>query len=187
MDDVAAWRKVRRVELIARRQAVAPDERRQWSAAIERNLRTVFAGRTPACLSFYWPFRGEIDLRPLVRELLELGWRATLPVVVKKASPLEFRPWTPDAAMEDGIWNIPQPRDGPPVTPDLVLSPVVGFDDQRYRLGYGGGYYDRTLAVLSPRPFAIGIGFEFQRLDTIHPQPYDQRFDVIVTEAGVRR
>jgi 5-formyltetrahydrofolate cyclo-ligase len=187
MENVAAWRKERRAELIGRRQAIEPAQRRAWSEAIERHLRTVLADRPPALISFYWPFRGEFDPRPLVRDLLDQGWRAALPVVVQKKSPLEFRLWTPGAPMVDGIWNIPVPRDGAVATPELVLAPVVGFDDRCYRLGYGGGYYDRTLAVISPRAFAIGIGFEFSRLETIHPQSFDQRLDTIVTEAEIRR
>ncbi|HEX4112340.1 MAG TPA: 5-formyltetrahydrofolate cyclo-ligase [Stellaceae bacterium] len=185
--NVAAWRKERRAELLAQRQALDPARRREWSAAIDGNLRTVLAGRAPMVISFYWPFRGEFDARPLMRDLIDGGWRAALPVVVQKKAPLEFRLWTPGAPMVDGIWNIPVPRDGAVVTPQVVLAPVVGFDDSCYRLGYGGGYYDRTLVTLSPRAFAIGIGFAFQHLATIHPQPYDQRLDSIVTEDGIRR
>lgn len=187
MDDVAAWRKERRAELIAKRQALDPAERRRRNAGLERNLRAVLAGRPPATISFYWPFRGEFDARPLIRDLLTQGWQAALPVVVQKEAPLEFRLWTPGAPMVDGIWNIPVPRDGAVVKPDVVLAPVVGFDNARYRLGYGGGYFDRTLASLSPRPFAIALGYEMQRLETIHPQPFDQPFDAVVTEAAVRR
>jgi len=187
MENVAAWRKERRADLIARRQAIAPDNRRAWSAAIDANLRAVLAPHSPSIISFYWPFRGEFDPRHLIRDLLDKGWQAALPVVVQKKSPLEFRLWTPDAAMVDGIWNIPVPRDGAVVAPQIVLAPVVGFDAECYRLGYGGGYYDRTLVTFSPRAYAIGIGFEFSRLETIHPQPYDQRLNVIVTEAEILR
>jgi 5-formyltetrahydrofolate cyclo-ligase len=186
MENLAAWRKERRAELLAQRQALDPARRREWSVAIERNLRTVLADRSPAVISFYWPFRGEFDPRNLIRDLLEQGWQATLPVVVQKKAPLEFRLWTPGAPMVDGIWNIPVPRDGAVAAPQLVLAPVVGFDDGCYRLGYGGGYYDRTLVTISPRAFAVGIGFEFQHLPTIHPQTFDQRLDTIVTEAAVR-
>jgi 5-formyltetrahydrofolate cyclo-ligase len=185
--DLAAWRKERRAALLAQRQALDPAQRRAWSAAIDSNLRTLLAERAPAAIGFYWPFRGEFDARPLMRDLLAQGWHAALPVVVQKKAPLEFRLWAPGAPMVDGIWNIPVPRDGALVTPQVVLAPVVGFDDGCYRLGYGGGYYDRTLVTISPRAFAIGIGFAFQHLPTIHPQPFDQRLDVIVTEAGVRR
>lgn len=185
--DVAAWRKERRAELLARRQALTPAQRRDGGAGLERNLRAVLAAHPPATISFYWPFRAELDARPLMRELLGQGWRAALPVVVEKRTALQFRLWTPDAPLIDGVWNIPVPRDGAVVTPDVVLAPVVGFDDDRYRLGYGGGYFDRTLVSLAHRPFAIALGFEFQHLDTIYPQPHDQRFDAVVTEAGIRR
>lgn len=186
MDDVAVWRKERRAELIAKRQALDPTTRRAWNAALEQNLRTVLKDRVPATISFYWPFRGEFDARPLIRDLLMQGWQAALAVVVEKKTPLQFRLWTPDAPMADGIWNIPVPRDGAVVTPGVVLAPVVGFDAAGYRLGYGGGYFDRTLAVLSPRPFAVALGYEFSRLETIHPQSFDQRFDAVVTEAAIR-
>jgi 5-formyltetrahydrofolate cyclo-ligase len=184
--DVAAWRKERRAELLTRRQALDAATRRTMSAALEANLRKILTERAPAIVSFYWPFRGEFDARPLMRDLIAQGWQAALPVVVVKKAPLEFRLWTPGAPMVDGIWNIPIPRDGAVVTPGVALAPVVGFADG-YRLGYGGGYYDRTLAALSPRPFAIALGYEFQKLETIYPQPFDQRFDVVVTEAGIFR
>lgn len=185
--DVAAWRKERRAELTARRQAIPVEQRRQWNAALEANLRNVLAQHAPAIVSFYWPFRGEFDPRPLIRELLTQGWRGALPVVAEKKAPMTFRLWTPGAPMVDGIWDIPVPRDGAVVIPDVVLGPVVGFDDAHFRLGNGGGYFDRTLAILSPRPLTIGVGYEFSRLDTIYPQPHDQRFDIIVTEASIRR
>lgn len=187
MKDVAAWRRERRGELIARRQQLDPAQRREWNSALDKSLRVVLASCRPAIVSFYWPFRGEFDARGLITDLLASRWRAALPVVVQKQAPLEFRQWIPGAPMVDGVWNIPVPRDGAVVTPDVVLGPLVGFDESRYRLGYGGGYFDRTLAALKPRPLAIGIGYEFSRLDTIYPQPFDQRFDVIVTEASVRR
>jgi 5-formyltetrahydrofolate cyclo-ligase len=79
------------------------------------------------------------------------------------------------------------PADSPVLTPDLLLVPLVGFDPAGYRLGYGGGYYDRTLAAIQPRPLAIGIGFEQQALATIHPQPHDIPMDYIVTESRVAR
>jgi 5-formyltetrahydrofolate cyclo-ligase len=186
MQDVAAWRRERRRELIARRQHLDPAQRQAWNAPLDNNLRAVLAPRAPAIIGFYWPFRGEFDARRLIADLLANGWRAALPVVVQKRAPLEFRLWTPGAPMVDGVWNIPVPRHGAVVMPDLVLAPLVGFDERRYRLGYGGGYFDRTLAALKPPPLAIGVGYEFSRLDTIYPQPFDQRFDIIVTEAAVR-
>ena len=90
--------------------------------------------------------------------------------------------------MVRGDWNIPVPtaRRAPMVTPEVALAPLVGWTDEGYRLGYGGGYFDRTLAALRPRPFVIGIGYDSARLGTIYPQPHDIPLALIVTEAGVR-
>ena len=128
--------------------------------------------------------RGEFDPRPLATALLGKGWHTAMPVVIAK-SPLEYRPWSPGCAMESGVWDIPVPRDGPAVRPDVLLAPVVGFDTRRFRLGYGGGYFDRTLAALKPRPVAIAVGFEFQRLPSIEPGEFDLPFDFIVTETTI--
>jgi 5-formyltetrahydrofolate cyclo-ligase len=87
--------------------------------------------------------------------------------------------------MARGVWNIPIPAERQVVPPGALLVPLVGFDSRGYRLGYGGGFYDRTLAALSPKPLAIGVGYEFGRLATIHPQPHDIPMDALVTEAGV--
>ena len=103
-----------------------------------------------------------------------------------KAAPLVFRRWTRKTRMVRGDWNIPVP---PPeveaVTPEIALAPVVGWTAEGFRLGYGGGYFDRTLAALLPRPFTIGIGFQSARLATIYPQPHDIALDAVVTEAGI--
>ncbi len=106
-------------------------------------------------------------------------------MVVEKGAPLVFREWRPGIRMVPGIWQIPVPADGPAVAPDLVWVPLLGFDSAGYRLGYGGGYYDRTLGRALPRPLAIGIGYERVRLASIQPQPHDIPMDAIVTEAGV--
>jgi 5-formyltetrahydrofolate cyclo-ligase len=138
-----------------------------------------------ALVGFYWPIRGEIGLHGLIRRLLERGAGAALPVVVEKGRPLEFRAWRPGAPLERGVWNIPIPATREVVHPSALLVPLVGFDEQCYRLGYGGGYYDRTLGAMSPKPLAIGIGYELGRLATIHPRRHDVPMDAIVTEAGV--
>jgi 5-formyltetrahydrofolate cyclo-ligase len=139
-----------------------------------------------AAIAFYWPFRGEIDLVGFVRELIGGNSVAVLPVVVEKGRPLEFWRWEPGMEMRPGIWDIPVPAAAEPAEPDCLLVPLVGFDDQGYRLGYGGGYYDRTIAALPRPPLAVGIGYAFQRLPTIRPQPFDRPMDAIVTEAGIR-
>ena len=89
--------------------------------------------------------------------------------------------------MERGVWNIPVPAHGPDIVPDIVMSPLVGWDRGGYRLGYGGGYFDRTLAALTPRPLTIGIGLDAARIATIFPQPHDIAMQVIVTETGMAR
>ena len=107
-----------------------------------------------------------------------------LPTVVQPRTPLEFRRWTPGIEMEVGIYSIPFPKARDLLQPELLLVPLVGFDAEGFRLGYGGGYYDRTIASFTKRPFALGIGFELSRLATIYPQDFDLAMDVIVTEAG---
>jgi 5-formyltetrahydrofolate cyclo-ligase len=106
-------------------------------------------------------------------------------VVADKKGPLQFRKWWPGAPMKAGVYDIPFPDGTELVVPDAAIVPMNGFDEQGYRLGYGGGYFDRTLASHSPRPLAIGVSFELARLATIHPQPHDIPMDFVVTEAGL--
>jgi 5,10-methenyltetrahydrofolate synthetase len=144
----------------------------------------LLASRT--IVSGYWPMRGEPDLRPLLGALHEAGHIAVLPVVVEKNAPLSFRRWYPGAAMEKGFWNIPVPADRETFTPQVLLAPVVGFDPECYRLGYGGGYFDRTLELLRSLQVqfhAIGVGFTATQLATIHPLPHDIALDAVVTES----
>ena len=155
----------------------------------EAIARALWERVPPANLDFigcYWPFRREFNCVPYMREVLRAGGRVALPVVIARRHPLEFRCWTEQAEMEAGIWNIPHPASGPAVEPSVLIIPLVGFDDARFRLGYGAGYYDATLAAFAKRPVAVGVGFEFSHLSTIHPQPHDQPMDVIITEAGTR-
>ena len=113
-------------------------------------------------------------------EILE--YKANL--FIAKGRPLIFREWTPEGRMERGVWNILVPADGVLLTPDVTIAPLVGFDPGCYRLGYGGGFFDRTLAALSPRPLVIGVGHPTTAIRTIHPQSHDIPMDLIVTGAG---
>lgn len=183
--DVKAWRRATRAALIERRMATPPKTRRQWGAAIEPRLEALVRASAARTIGIYWPFKAEFDPRPLATRLLGDGFRIALPVVIEKKRPMIFRLWTPETPMTSGIWDIPVPADSETVVPELLMAPVVGFDAARYRLGYGGGYFDRTLGSLSPRPVAIGVGFELGRLETIFPQPFDVPMNHIVTEAGV--
>ena len=184
--EIRTWRKAERERLLAWRQGLSPTGRRRWGADIEARLREVIAAR-PGVLGVYWPFRAEFDPRGLVDWTVGEGHGVALPVVVDKKGPLEYRVWQPGEKLVDGVWNIPVPEKREVVTPSVVLAPVVGFDRECYRLGYGGGYFDRTLAALKPKPLAIGVGFALQEIETIYPQPFDVPMDLIVTESGVRR
>jgi 5-formyltetrahydrofolate cyclo-ligase len=183
---VKRWRRAERERLLALRQGVPPGERRRLGAPIETELRALIAER-PGILGVYWPFRAEFDPRPLIEWAIAAGRTVALPVVIDKKGPLEYRSWRPGETLVDGVWNIPVPEKRDVVVPAIVLAPLVGFDRACYRLGYGGGYFDRTLASLSPRPLAIGVGFEFQLLETIHPQSFDIPMGAIATETGTRR
>ena len=186
--ELKAWRKAERERLLALRQALPPADRRELGMRIEARLREVIAERErPGILGVYWPFRAEFDPRGLIDWAIAEGRGVALPVVVDKKGPLEYRAWRPGEALVDGVWNIPVPQKREVVIPAMVLAPLVGFDRRSYRLGYGGGYFDRTLAALSPKPLAIGVGFEFQAIETIYPQSFDVPMDWIVTEADTRR
>ena len=157
-------------------------ERAADSEAITAALVQVLPSCPGTLIGCYWPFKGEYDPRPLARFLHANGTRLVLPVIVEKAKPVIFREWWPGVSMTHGVWNIPVPEAGDPVAPDVLLVPLVGFDRQGYRLGYGGGYYDRTLVAPPAKPQAIGVGFELSRITTIHPQLHDIAMDLIVTE-----
>jgi 5-formyltetrahydrofolate cyclo-ligase len=186
IDDVKAWRRAERQRLIGERMAAVPTLRRAWSVSIATTLRAELA-EYPGILGVYWPFRAEFDPRGLIDWAIAEGRGVALPVVIDKKGPLEYRSWRPGEPMVNGVWDIPIPEKREVVTPAVVLAPVVGFDRECYRLGYGGGYFDRTLAALTPRPVAVGVGFELQRIETIHPQPFDVPMNFIVTETGTRR
>ena len=179
--DIKRWRRDMRAELIATRMAISQAERAAKSDALVSLLSDVLVTQPGKIVSLYWPFRGEPDLRPLAAMVERQGGRAALPVVKTPKAPLVFRPWTPGAAMTRGIWNIPVPETEDEVVPDILLAPLVGFDLQKYRLGYGGGYFDRTLERRGAEAIVIGVGYASQALQTIHPQPHDVPMSRIVT------
>jgi len=158
-----------------------------WKAAGEAIMAAVPNVLPSAGLvGCYWPFRREPDCMPFIRSIFEAGGQVALPVVAGRGQPLLFRVWDETTKMQSGPWNILEPAEGAPVVPSALVVPLVGFDGEGFRLGYGAGYYDATLAALMPRPFTVGVGFEFSLLETIFPQPHDAPLDVIVTEARVR-
>jgi 5-formyltetrahydrofolate cyclo-ligase len=187
--EIRAWRKARRAEIIVRRMARDPAARKRLSEPVIDQLHSLIDVERFPVLGLYWPIRGEIDLREFARQHLAAGGIVGLPVVVEDAAPLEFWRWRPAGALKRGRWNIPVPPERDLVRPDVLVVPLVGFDAQRYRLGYGGGFYDRTLAATNPRPHTIGIAFRDAQLPSIFPQPHDIPMDTIVTEqstSGIR-
>jgi 5-formyltetrahydrofolate cyclo-ligase len=182
---VREWRKATRARLIDERRALPRGVRTRTAFTVTSALRASpewFAGKR---LGFYWPMKSELDLVSFVRSVLPELAAAALPVIVEKQKPLEFWRWTARTELcNRGVWNIPYPAERVLVEPEVLLVPLVGFDAAGYRLGYGGGYYDRTLAAFARRPFLIGVGYELGRLPTILPQPHDIPLDVILTEQG---
>jgi 5-formyltetrahydrofolate cyclo-ligase len=185
--ELKAWRRSERQRLLALRAAARPAERRLWGDEIEATLRALLLERPVMTLGVYWPFQAEFDPRALIDWVIARGFAVALPAVVDKKGPLEYRAWRPGEALVDGVWDIPIPEAREVVVPEAVLAPLVGFDRQCYRLGYGGGYFDRTLAAFSTRPLAIGVGYEISQIESILPQSFDIPMDVIVTEARIRR
>jgi 5-formyltetrahydrofolate cyclo-ligase len=185
-DSIMAWRRETRQRLLAARQAMTVAARQAASSAIQARLEDLTGTLAGQTVSAYWPLRGEPDLRPWLATLHQRGVCCVMPLVVARGEPLRFRPWYPGCRMEKGFWDIPVPAEGPFVTPDLLVAPVVGFDPQCYRLGYGGGYFDRTLATLANGYRALGVGYEACALQTIHPLPHDIGLHAIVTEARLR-
>lgn len=180
-----AWRRATREALVAARSALPNATLQAHRANIDRHLTRGFPDLSEDVVAFCWPYRNEYDARFLARHLRERGARTALPVVVAPRTPLIFREWHPGVALARGVYDIPYPAEGPAVRPGTVLLPMNGFDAGGYRLGYGGGYFDRTLAALDDRPRVIGVTYELARLPTIHPQPWDIPMDFVVTEAGV--
>jgi 5-formyltetrahydrofolate cyclo-ligase len=169
-----------------------PAARRRTEAAREgasegrvaASLEKVVGDVRGLIVSAYWPFRGEPDLRGFMAALSARGERCALPVVVERGKSLVFRPWSPGERLVSGVWNIPVPATTEEVLPDVVIAPVVGFDRSCYRLGYGGGFFDRTLATMKNSPRKLGVGYRQQALLTIHPQPNDIHMDRVLTEEG---
>ena len=183
--DVARWRKAERARLIEARLAIFAGDRAGMASRIAAGLDAAvgeLAGRT---VSLYWPFRGEPDLRPWMSagDFAEAGaWPFRWSW--KRPGRWSSGPMRPATAWRRASGTSRCRRKGETVLPDIVIAPLVGVDPGRYRLGYGGGFFDRTLASLPRKPLVIGVGYEMQRIATIYPQEHDIPMDLIVTEAG---
>ena len=175
--DKAALRRT----LLAHRQAIPAEVRAQWNAAISTRVLAWWNANPVQMLGVYWPIRGEPDLRPVYANLIERGVQLALPVVTDKDAPLRFVRWHPDAAMIKDAYGVMAPQDvSNAVQPDALLIPCVGFNAANIRLGYGGGFYDRTLAI-SPRSLAVGIAYACCRGE-FSGDAHDIALDVVITE-----
>jgi 5-formyltetrahydrofolate cyclo-ligase len=186
-DQLKAWRKNERTRLIAARAALDAGTLEEYRRRLDAHLTRSFPGLSSAKLAFCWPIQGEYDARHLVRTLRERGALTALPVVVAPKQPLVFREWHPGVEMAVGPLGIAYPLNSPEVVPDAVLLPMNGWDGGGYRLGYGAGFFDRTLSALSRKPTVIGVAYEMAKMETIHPQSWDIPADWVVTERGVYR
>jgi 5-formyltetrahydrofolate cyclo-ligase len=168
-------------------------------AAIFSNIRTEAAKRAAEhfvsgaslakseIVALYWPIRDELDCKPLLTRLVDGGQPVCLPVVLGDGQPLELRLWEEGAPLfPSGFGTLAPAETAPIVAPDVIVMPLLGFDKHGTRLGYGGGYYDRTLAMLGKTPRLVGYAFAAQELDEVPLEPHDVPLDAVVTEAGYR-
>jgi 5,10-methenyltetrahydrofolate synthetase len=181
------WRKTERERLIRERLMLDSVTLERWRERMDGYLERSFPGLAKKRVAFCWPIKNEYDARHFVKTLRERGALTALPVVRALKMPLFFREWHPGVELAKGALDIPYPVNSPEVVPEAVLLPMNGWDSKGYRLGYGAGFFDRTLASLAQRPVVIGVSYEQARLDTIHPQPWDIPVDYLVTERGVYR
>ena len=189
--DKSLEKKALRARLIHERQHL--EDRLARHAALQDVLRIWLVGRPDAVIGAYWPIKGEFDPLPALHRWKEDGElmdepqrrRIGLPVVDKAHKTLTFHAWYPGCEMEEDAYRIPKPKDTELIVPTLLFVPCVGYGPGGYRLGYGGGFYDRTLAALQPRPFTVGLGFTHGFIDDFAPEPHDQPLDAILNDNGV--
>ena len=189
MTDRAASKKSARAAAMAVRaaaHAAAPGAAR---LAAGYALEAIAALRGVAVVSGYLPVRREIDPIPAMLALVGLGIRVAVPVIGAREQPLGFREWTPGAATERGAFGVPVPVGGALLDPEVLLVPMLAFDRRGHRLGYGGGFYDRTIADLRARRPVAAIGFAYaaQEVPEVPDSQHDMQLDAIVTEQGVIR
>ena len=174
-----------RSAMLAWRGALAEHERRAGAAGLLATLRCEKPFATPAVVSAFWPIKEEIDIRPLMIELFSAGCQMALPVVQGRGKPLLFRAWRPGDPLEAGVFGTLQPAARREIVePDALIVPLLACDREGWRLGYGGGFYDRTLAGLRTRRkvTAVGVGFDAQLVPEVPHSPDDQRLDWLLTD-----
>ena len=191
-DELTQQKQALRAKARARRRQLTTSSRAVAVDAALTHLRGSLPLADISCVAAYWPLADEFDARPMLQALHRDGHACVLPVVVARARPLIFRLWQPDMELQQGGFGVfAPPASAPARRPDLLLVPLLAFDAVGYRLGYGGGYYDRTLAALRTDgeggPSAIGLAFAGQEVVHVPHGPGDQQLDGILTEAEFRR
>lgn len=179
------WKRQQRILLRSLRQKIVEEQRNRWSDAITAALIQGFPILGQRRVGFYWPHQGEYDPMQAMKFLKIKGATLALPEVVGKNKPLRFIEWWPKAPMKKDAYGIPVPDNTKEILINAFVIPMLGFDEHGFRLGYGSGYFDRTLAAINPRPLSIGVAFEILRLPTIYPQRYDIAMDYVVTEKSI--
>ena len=178
---------VLRKQLQAERQAMV--DRHQRAVHLQEVLRVWLVTRGEHSIGAYWPIKGEFDALPALFRWTE-GETDTkrqigLPVINRETRHLRFHVWYPGCPMEEDAYGIPKPKDTDAFEPQLLLVPCVGFGPKGVRLGYGGGFYDRTLADLKPRPYTVGVGYAHGFIPWLTAEPHDVPLDAMLTEEGV--
>ena len=187
----AAQKKALRKALLEQRLNL-PD-RLQRAELLQRVMRIWLVGRPDAVIGAYWPIKGEFDPLPALHRWKEDGElidqpqprRIGLPVVNREHKTMTFHAWYPGCPMEEDAYGIPKPKDTELIVPTLLFVPCVGYSAGGYRLGYGGGFYDRMLASMSPKPFTVGLGYGVGFVDDFEPEPHDVPLDAILNDHGV--
>lgn len=187
--DAASLKAALRKAALARRLALDAAFRADAAQAVAAAGGELAAREKPACVSLFWSVKGEIDIGPLAGKLTAAGVPLCLPVIAAKAAPLAFRRWTPGDPLEDKAFGLKEPPESAgEATPDLLFVPLAAFDGAGRRIGYGGGFYDRTLAKLraAGSALAVGLAFACQELDEVPALDHDLPLDGVLTEAGYR-
>jgi len=179
--DVMRWRKAERDRLRALRNALDAGQRADALRGVCEQLDRLLESSKARVLGGYWPIQHELDLRAWLRRQADAGMIIALPVIHARNQPLRYSRWRPRGAMRRGPWGIAEPAEDDWLEPQLVLAPLLGVDRRNYRLGNGGGYFDRSLAAAAPRPLAVGVGYHCARIATIYPQAHDIPMDVVIT------
>ena len=188
--DKAEEKRALRKQLIEQRLSL-PD-REQRCDLLQRVMRIWLVNRPDTVIGAYWPIKGEFDPLPALHRWKEDGElvdepqlrRIGLPVVDKMHKTLKFHAWHPGCPMEEDAYGIPKPKDTEVIVPTLLFVPCVGYGPGGFRLGYGGGFYDRTLAALMPRPFTVGLGFTNAFVGDLEPELHDVPLDAIINDNG---